>query len=188
MNRAIGYEPRFEGATWWPGRDWKLALFLDPSQEIEHTTQLDERTVWFYEAVTATKGMTSTTPGQGQAYLHVGRDSDGQWLSGEHQYELVVPVDAPVEQFCSFIAYDADTRRFIDNPTDRADRSSRADLLINADGSVTLHLGPRLPAGREQNWIPTVAGRGWFAYFHFYAPKVGYCDTTWQLPDLIRVD
>lgn len=187
MARAIGYEPRFAGATVYPGRDWKLALFLDADQEVEHTTQLDERTAWFYEAVTASKGMTTHTPGQGQVYLHVGRDSDGAWLSGDHHYELVVPADVPVAQFWSFTAYDNDTRCFIDNPAARADRSSRDPLDVEPDGSVTLHIGPTPPAGREANWIPTVPGRGWFAYFRFYAPTEAYFDHSWQLPDLVKV-
>ena len=187
MARAIGYEPRFKGATVYPGRDWKMALFLDPSQEGEHTTQLDERTAWFYEAVTATKGMTTHTPGLGQVYLHVGRDSSGEWLSGDRQYELLVPANAPVEQFWSFTAYDVDTRCFIPNPHERADRSSRDPLVVNADGSVTLHIGPTPPAAGDSNWIPTVPGRGWFAYFRFYAPKIEYFDKTWQLPDLVHV-
>jgi hypothetical protein len=187
MTRAIGYEPRFAGATVYPGRDWKLALFLDAGQETEHTTQLDERTAWFYEAVTASKGMTTHTPGQGQVYLHVGRDSDGAWLSGDSHYELVVPADVPVAQFWSFTAYDNDTRCFIDNPVGRADRSSRDPLDVGPDGSVTLHIGPTPPAGSDANWIPTVPGRGWFAYFRFYAPTEAYFDRSWQLPDLVKV-
>lgn len=188
MVRAIGYEPRFEGATVWEGTDWKVALFLDASQESEHTTQLDERTAWFYEAVTSSKGMTTTTPGEGQVYLHVGRDTGGDWLIGDRHYDLQVPADAPVEQFWSFTAYDADTRCFIDNPTQRADRSSRDDLQIEPDGSVVLHFGPEPPQGRDSNWIPTASGRGWFGYFRLYAPTQAYFDKTWQLPDIERRD
>jgi len=188
MARAIGFEPRFEGATVYPGRDWKLALVLDASQETEHTTQLDERTAWFYEAVTSSKGMTTTTPGQGQVYLHVGRDAHGAWLTGDHAYELTVPVDAPVEQFWSFTVYDADTRCFVDNPHEWADRSSRDPLAVNDDGSVTLHIAARPPASCDANWIPTTPGRGWFGYFRLYAPSAAYFDRTWQLPDIRRVD
>lgn len=188
MVRAIGYEQRFDGATVYPGRSWKLALFLDPDQEGPDTTQLDERTAWFYEAVTASKGMTTTTPGEGQVYLHIGVDADGDPLVGGQDYELAVPPDAPVEQFWSFTAYDADTRCFIDNPHDRADRSMRDDLLVDDDGTVRLHLGPNPPDGREANWIPTTPERGWFGYFRFYAPTQSYFDKSWQLPDLTKVD
>lgn len=187
MTRAIGYEPRFEGATVYPGTDWKMALFLDASQESDFTTQLDERTAWFYEAVTSSNGMTTTTPGEGQIYLHVGRDAEGEWLVGDRSYDLVVPADAPVEQFWSFTVYDADTRCFVDHPDDRADRSSRDDLIVDDDGTVRLHIGPAAPEGRESNWIPTVSGRGWFAYFRFYAPTEPYFDQSWKLGDLKRI-
>ena len=131
----------------------------------------------------------TTTPGQGQVYLHVGRDSDGQWLTGDNnQYELTVPADAPVEQFWSCTVYDADTRCFVDNPHDRADRSSRDPLVVNDDGSVTLHIGPQAPeSGDDNNWIPTIPGRGWFGYFRLYAPKSEYFDHSWQLPDVQRL-
>ena len=98
-----------------------------------------------------------------------------------------MPPNAPVEQFWSYTAYDCDTRCFIDNPFDRADRSSHDPIVVNDDGSVTLFLGPTPPESGDSNWIPTVPGRGWFAYFRFYAPKIEYFDKTWQLPDLIHV-
>jgi hypothetical protein len=41
--------------------------------------------------------------------------------------------------------------------------------------------------GGEKNWVPTVPGRGWFAYFRFYAPTEAYFDRSWQLPDIEKV-
>lgn len=38
----------------------------------------------------------------------------------------------------------------------------------NADCSVDIYCGPTAPAGFESNWIPTVAGKSWFAYFRIY--------------------
>ncbi|MFF4987013.1 DUF1214 domain-containing protein [Streptosporangium saharense] len=38
------------------------------------------------------------------------------------------------------------------------------DLDYNADGSVTIHTGPRPPEG-ARNWLRTVPGRGWFGMF-----------------------
>ena len=187
MARAMSHERRFEGATMYPGTAWTNALLFEPDQEGEHTTKLDERTAWFYEAVTATKGMTTKTPGEGQAYLHVSRDRSGAWLVGDHAYELTIPANVPVEQFWSFTVYDTDTRCFIDTPHERADRSSRDPLDVNDDGSVTLHIGPVPPASGDANWIPTVPGRGWFGYFRFYAPKAAYFDRSWQLPDIRRI-
>lgn len=129
--------------------------------------------------------MTTKTPGQGQAYIGAYKDANGDWLQGGRSYTLHVPPNPPVAQFWGVTAYDAETRCFIDNPHEIAGRDSRDALITNADGSVDIHFGPAAPKGREANWIPTVPGRGWFAYFRFYAPTEPYFDRNWQLPDIV---
>jgi len=52
---------------------------------------------------------------------------------------------------------------------------------------VDLYVGPEAPKGKEKNWIPTVPGRNWFAYFRLYAPTEAYFDPTCKLPDGVRV-
>ena len=47
---------------------------------------------------------------------------------------------------------------------------------------------PTAPAGQEANWIPTVAGKGFFLVFRFYGPTESYIDKTWVLNDLDLVD
>jgi hypothetical protein len=61
------------------------------------------------------------------------------------------------------------------------------DLRKNADGSVDICCGPIAPAGFEKNWIPTVPGKNWFAYFRFYQPTETYFDRSWPLPDFEQV-
>ena len=80
--------------------------------------------------------------------------------------------------------YDVDTRCIIKNEQGIADRSSRMDLLVNEDGSIDLYFGPETPAGKEGNWIPTVAGKAWFPYFRLYSPGKPFMDKTWVLPDI----
>jgi Protein of unknown function (DUF1214) len=53
------------------------------------------------------------------------------------------------------------TRGLIDNPQHVADKSSRADIGKNADGSYDLYFGPKAPAGHEKNWMPTIPGKAW---------------------------
>jgi hypothetical protein len=50
------------------------------------------------------------------------------------------------------------------------------DRRQNKDGSVDIYCGPKVPAGFEKNWIPTVPGKNWFAYFRFYQPTEAYFD------------
>jgi hypothetical protein len=160
---------------------------LDADQETKYHTALDERTAWFYEAVTLSAGMTSRTPGLGQVYIGVQKDKDGAWLQGGNNYTLRVPPNPPAKQFWALTLYDTETRSFIETKHDIAGLDSRKDLIKNADGSVDLYIGTEAPKGKEKNWIPTAPGRGWFAYFRLYAPTETYFDRSWGLPDLVRV-
>jgi hypothetical protein len=82
-------------------------------------------------------------------------------FDGAESYRLRVPPNPPAKQFWSVTLYDADTRSLIQNKEQRSDRSSRHDLLKNADGSVDLYFGPTAPKGFENNWLPPyLAKRG----------------------------
>jgi len=187
MARCISYAKRQPEARTYPGRQWTNTVMLEANQETEHHTALDERTAYFYEALALSAGMTTKTPGQGQAYLGIEKDKDGHWLQGGNRYTLHIPPNPPVKQFWAFTLYDVETRCFIDTPHELAGLDSLKKLVANADGSVDLHFGPAAPAGKESNWLPTLPGRGWFALFRFYAPTEPYFDRSWSLPDVERV-
>jgi hypothetical protein len=187
MARCLSYAKRQPEARTYPGTQWTNTVMLEANQETEHHTALDERTAYFYEALALSAGMTTKTPGQGQGYLGIEKDEDGQWLQGGNRYTLRIPPNPPVKQFWAFTLYDVETRCFIDTPHELAGLDSRKKLVANADGSVDLHFGPAAPAGKESNWLPTLPGRGWFALFRFYAPTEPYFDRSWALPDVERV-
>jgi hypothetical protein len=185
MARTNGYAKRFPGSVVWPGKKWEYSLFLtETNQEKPNYTQLDERASWFYEAVGVTIGMMGRTVGAGQVYLESQKDSTGAWLDGGKRYTLHVPPNAPVAQFWSFTVYDNESRCLIDTGS-TPDRSSRDDIVKNADGSVDLHFGPTPPVGKPpQNWIKTLSSKGWFTYFRLYGPTQPYFDKTWMLSDI----
>jgi hypothetical protein len=187
MAQALSFRSRLPGTLYRPDSHWEVILNFDPTQESKFFTQLDERTNWFYQAVTATKGMATKVPGVGQAYLGASQDKDGQWLDGSKTYHLHVPPNPPAKLFWSVTLYDTLTRVFIDTPKDIVDRSSRMPLQKNADGSVDITMAPTAPAGGEQNWIPTLPGRAWFAYLRLYGPLEPYFNRTWALPDIEKV-
>ena len=169
------------------GSNWDIALVVDVDQRAENYDQLDERAAWFYEALTTSKGMTTTTPGVGSIYLSTYTDKDGDWLVGKQHYRLRVPANVPAKDFWSTTVYHNDTRYLIQNEQKRADRSSRYDLLENDDGSVDIFFGPTPPNGKDQNWIPTNPDEGWFSYFRLYGPLEAYFDRSWVLPDIEKV-
>jgi hypothetical protein len=189
MARTIGFDKRFEGVKVWPGKQWDISLFLkETSQEAPNYTQLDERTSWFYEAVGVSVGMMGRTVGFGQVYLEASKDAQGQWLDGGKNYQQHVPPNAPVAQFWSFTVYDNESRCFVDTGV-QPDRSSRDNIVKNADGSVDLYFGPKPPKGKpETNWIETIPGKGWFTYFRLYGPTQAYFDRSWVLPDIEEVN
>jgi hypothetical protein len=187
MAKANSADRRFAGGRYRSDTHWDFALPLDADDPDTFWDLLDERASWFYEAVGAGPAMAPKRPGPSSAYLGAYRDKVGKWLDGGSSYRLRVPADAPVKLFWSVTVYDVDTRALILNKQRIADRSSRMDLRNNADGSVHIYCGPKAPSGFERNWIPTVPGKNWFAYFRFYQPTEAYFDRSWPLPDFERI-
>jgi hypothetical protein len=187
MAKANSADRRFAGGKYRSDAHWDFALQLDADDPAEFWNLLDERAAWFYEAVGAGAAMAPKRPGPSSAYLGAYKDKAGKWLDGGISYRLRVPPNAPIKLFWSVTVYDVDTRALILNEQKIADRSSRMDLRRNDDGSVDIYCGPTAPAGFEKNWIPTVPGKNWFAYFRFYQPTEAYFDRSWPLPDFEQV-
>ena len=187
MAKAMTFQKREAGVRYRQDAHWEYVMNWNPGHETANYHQLDEMSAYTYEAVGTSRAMVTKIPGVGQAYLAAYRDAKGEWLDGGKTYRLRVPPDVPAKQFWSLTAYDVDTRSLINNPQQVSDRSSRMDLVRNGDGSIDLYLAARqsdVPHGLEKNWIPTVKGRAWFAYFRFYAPLEGFLERSWKLPDI----
>lgn len=189
MAKANDFSKRVESSHYRDGSKWEYAATANPDQRDEFYDQLDERAAWFYEAVTNDPAMHGHRTGKGQVYMATYKDSDGDWLDGGTNYILRVPPNAPAKTFWSITAYEVSTRTLVRNKYKIADRSSRMDLDINADGSVDIFIGPKKPEGdKEKNWIPTEPGRAWFPYFRLYSPKQAFLDQTWVLPDIQKAN
>lgn len=186
MAQANTFAKRFAQGPYWPDRAWEQAIVLDNSaQRGDGYDELLERASWFYEAVSFSEAMKSTTPGVGQAYLGSYTDANGDWLDGARDYTLHVPAGVPAKLFWSATVYDAGTRCLIDTDQQRGDRGSRDDdLSTNGDGSVDLFFGPEAPDSGESNWVKTIPGKHWFSYFRLYGPLQTYFDRTWKLGDI----
>jgi hypothetical protein len=188
MAKANTSDKRVE-PPFWPGTNWKHALVVSVDQRMPGFDQLDERAAWFYEAVAISKGMLTETPGVGQRYIAAYKDGDGEWLSGGNTYRLHVPPNPPAKQFWSVTAYAEATRQMVVTEQGRPDISSRKeDIVPNEDGSIDVYFGPEAPDGKEANWVQTVPGEGWFAYFRFYGPTEPFFDKSWVLPDFEKMN
>lgn len=184
MARANGFETRHPDAEYVEGSEWDFPLVVGPTQRRESFDDLDGRAAWTYEALGISRGMTSRSPGVGSVYLGGYKSNDGEWLEGGSQYRLHVPNDVPAKNFWSLTVYHNETRYLIQSETKLANKSSRIEHVKNTDGSVDLYFGPTPPKGKEQNWIQTNSGEGWFAYFRLYGPLESHFDRSWVLPDI----
>ncbi len=174
-----GFPTFYEGTQWmFPGNPDLIkeaqAGFVNPNNY-----PIDARGLVYTYAFIALKRM-----GAGQFYMIATKDKEGTGLDGGKTYRLHVPPNVPVEQYWSLTAYDRETHALI-RKVDRASRASNnAELQKNPDGSVDLYIGPKVPAGKETNWIPTDPQRGFEVMFRAYGPTKAFMDKRWRLPDL----
>jgi hypothetical protein len=125
--------------------------------------------------------------GAGQFYAISIRDKDGDSFDGGKTYRLTVPPNPPVEQYWSVTAYDRQTHALIKGMP-RASRSSQIpELQKNADGSIDIFIGPKAPAGKDANWVPTDPARKFELMARFYAPKPEFFEKKWILPDVEKM-
>jgi hypothetical protein len=190
MQRNIQINPRF-AHPYWEGTHWYKSFDFGVEQITDTKVELDERALWFYEAVTSSQGMVNPPLGRGQVYMTSKRDVNGDLLRADKTYRLHVPPNVPVAQFWSLTLYSENTRRQYESGSgtiDSASKDSRGDLVVNDDGSVDLYIGPTAPEGFEKNHMPTVENDGWFVYFRLYGPLEAWFDKSWALPDFEAVN
>ena len=125
--------------------------------------------------------------GGGSFYLLAIADKDGRSLDGGTTYRLTVPANAPVSQFWSATVYDRDTHAPIRSARWASRSSQTPGLQKSADGSVDVYFGPKAPAGKESNWVPTSTDGGFEVLFRFYGPEKPLFEKTWRLPDIETV-
>jgi hypothetical protein len=122
-------------------------------------------------------------------YLVSMADKNGNKLDAGKTYKVNVPKDVPVKQFWALTVYDRATFSFIYTPDRRTTLSSYdlSKMKSNSDGSVSIFVGPKAPAGMESNWINT-AGKRPMPMFRFYGPERTLNDKTFKMPDFEVID
>lgn len=117
-------------------------------------------------------------------YMMAMADKDGNLLEAGKLYKIDVPPEMPVKQFWALTVYNRATMSFIYTDQERTTLSSYdiGKMKKNADGGVTLYVGPKAPDGLETNWIPT-AGKRPLPCMRFYGPTETFNDKSYKLPD-----
>ncbi|MEA2331163.1 MAG: hypothetical protein QOH58_1301 [Thermoleophilaceae bacterium] len=138
-------------------------------------------------AVIATAALGANTRPETVYALAVG-DVKGRSLRGRHRYTVRFPRGElpPADAFWSLTMYGAD-RYLVPNPIDRYAIGDRtAGLRRGRDGSLTIHVQRRPPAGAARaNWLPAPSGRFRLA-LRVYEPRPSVLNGRWQPPPVQR--
>jgi hypothetical protein len=182
----LKYEALF--APYYEGHRWALPVAPDVVEGLANAFAkpgvypVDDRGTFFSFAFASVKHL-----GSGQFYLVAINDKSGKPFDGSATYRLTVPPKVPVQLYWSVTVYDRVTHALIRDQKWPSRASTSPGLQKNADGSVDLFFGPKPPGGKESNWVPTRAGRGWEIMARFYGPEKPLFDKTWTLPDLEKI-
>jgi hypothetical protein len=187
--KANAYANRLEGVRIYSDRKYEH-IFVGGRHDFKFgdALWLDARTLFHYEAIVVTPAMAAKMVGVGSQYLCVYRDADDNFLMGDGQYKLHLPKGIPAKNFWSVTTYHPDTRSLLQNGTPKPSISSYDKPEMNPDGSVDIWFAPEAPKGKENNWIKTIPGEGWFIYIRLYGPLEPYFDQTWKPDDIIKVN
>lgn len=201
MTRAIGLQGGVSGADYrvYADRKWLNPVNNMKSRWPESVTDLsfvareggyralDARTWFFTDYYSISPGMVSMTPGKGAFYMIAFEDADGDALVGDKSYKVNLPKDIPAELFWSVTLYEAENASGLDNGQPFPSKGKLDNPAKNPDGSTDMYIGPKVPDGKEGNWLATVPGRGFFAILRLYAPSAPALDGSWKPGDVNKL-
>ena len=183
--RSLSFRPRsettyiYDDSTWYTafdGGDYRWLI-----EDGKGGRNLDARTFFFYIATVNTPAMVKEMIGVGSQYALNALDTEEAYLDGSENYKLNIPKEVPAKDFWSIVVYDPQTRSELQTDQPFPSRNSRRDqMAVNEDGSVDIYFGPKVPAGKESNWIQTVPGKGWFLCLRLYGPLKPWFDKSWR--------
>lgn len=175
---------------YWTDRHYASLLMTDANKTFtfvdDNRVDLINRAAEYFWCTYMPKALSATPATQ---YMMAMADKDGKLLEAGKLYKLDIPAKMPVKQFWALTVYDRATMAFIYSESNRTTLSSfdLEKMHKNADGGVTLYVGPKAPAGMESNWIPT-SGKRPLPAIRFYGPTQEMNDKTFKLPDFEVVE
>jgi hypothetical protein len=174
----------------WTDRKWEWVGLVPglPGFETPSGMDLDARDRWFIQAIVTSPAMFRRTPGAGSLYWLAVRDITGAYFDGGKTYKLTVPQPVPGKLFWSVTVYDTQTRSMVQTDQNKAALRSMFELKdVPTTQPTELYFGATAPADKENLWIKTAPGRGWFAYFRIYGPDQPAFDGSWKPGDFEEI-
>jgi hypothetical protein len=191
MSRVIAFESRQPDARVYKDLKWESPFIGNSSTfDPEGYFNLEARTTFHFTADGITPAMAMQMPeGKGSRYQTTYKDAKGNYLDGGKNYKLTMPPNVPVALFWSVTLYDPWTRCELHSRPYPSISSQRTPApATNADGSIDIYFAAEKPKGiPEQNWIPTLPDRGFFAYIRYYGPLKAFNDKSWKPNDVVLV-
>ncbi len=191
MSRVIAFESRQPDARVYKDLRWESPFIGNSSTfDPQGYFNLEARTTFHFTADGITPAMAMQMPeGKGSRYQTTYKDGEGAYLDGSKTYKMTMPPNVPVALFWSVTLYDPWTRCELQSrPYPSISSQQKPAPQANADGSVDIYFAPQKPADvPDQNWVPTLADRGFFAYIRYYGPLKAFNNKTWKPNDVVLV-
>jgi hypothetical protein len=174
---------------YWPDRHYISLLQSDADKRFsfvyDDSIDLIPRAAEYFWCTYMPKVLSDTPATQ---YMMAMADKNGRLFEAGKLYKLDLPGDMPVKQFWALTVYDRATMAFIYSNSERTTLSSYDidKMKRNADGGVTIYVGPQPPNGLETNWIPT-AGKRPLPAMRFYGPTEAFNNKSFKLSDFVLV-
>jgi hypothetical protein len=179
--RTLLFRPRDPAALLYPDSGWTTplvggALFLRNGARL-----LDARTAYHYGHAVVAPSLMTAAAGAGMQFAVAAVDANGDWLDGGKLYRLQLPANVPAKESWSVTLYDPQTRSLLQTEALQPGLSSLSEKLKPAaDGSYELWFGPKAPTGKENSFLRTRPGNGWFAILRLHGPTKPWFDKTWR--------
>lgn len=142
---------------------------------------------YFRRAVVALIGLGANPP-EDAVYPLLAADSDGDPVTGDHDYVIHFDADAlpPVDAFWSITMYDAEGFQ-VANELNRFAIGDRDSLRYNDDRSLDIYIQHENPGPeRVDNWLPAPRGPVGVT-MRLYAPRPEVITGGWSAPPVRRV-